>query len=527
MRRALGLTALYITALALSASCLAQARQDLTVDAAHVVGPHTQTPLNTVGAGRANEGLRADWQAQLSMVQREIGFHYIRFHGIFHDDMGVYTEDSHGNPIYNFQYVDGLYDALLARHIRPFVELSFMPRALASGPQTVFWWGGNITPPKDMAKWNALIQAFITHLQSRYGADEVNHWYFEVWNEPDLPHKVFFTGSKADYFNLYRNTAESIRSVCPHCRIGGPASAIADGWQKDWLNFVAQNNVPADFLSAHTYGVTTADVAPAGTAGTSLDPSPDNIVGDVRGSRDRIDHSATPNLELHYTEWSSSYTPTDHIHDQYIEAAFILEKLRATSPLAQSMSYWTFTDIFEEGGPPTRPFHGGFGLINLQGIRKPAYFAYKFLAQLGPTDISTTDAEHSWATTEPNGAVQVLFWNYTPIVPPAGSDDQLFYNHEQPAQPAPSTQLTIDHVANGAYQLNVYRTGYEHNDAYTAYLHLGSPANLSPAQVEALNQVASGAPTETRTITITGNHFNQTFPMHQNDTILITLAPTH
>ena len=509
--------------LCLSASVLAQAPQTLTVDATHLLGPHSQTPLNTVGAGRANEGLRADWQAQLSTLQREIGFHYIRFHGIFHDDMGVYTEDSHANPIYNFQYVDTLYDALLARHIRPFVELSFMPRALASGPETVFWWKGNITPPKDMAKWNALIQAFVTHLQSRYGAGEVNSWYFEVWNEPDL-HNGFFTGSQSDYFNLYRNTVEAIRAVCPRCRVGGPATAV--GWEADWLDFIAKNHVPADFLSTHTYGVVKGSFDATGEDGTLLDTSPNSITGRVRGSRDRIDHSATPHLELHYTEWSSSYTPTDYIHDQYIEAAFILEKLRATASLTQSMSYWTFTDIFEEGGPPTRPFYGGFGLMTLQGIRKPAFFAYKFLAQLGPTDIATSDTAHSWTTTKPDGSVQILFWNYTPIAPPATSDDQIFYKREQPAQPAPPTHLILNHLANGAYQLNIYRTGYQQNDAYTAYLHMDAPTNLSPAQVETLNQAASGATIETRTITVTAGHFDKTFPMHQNDTVLVTLTPT-
>jgi len=517
MRRAL-------LAFCLSASCLAQSPQTLTVDATHILGPHSQTPLNTVGAGRANEGLRADWQAQLSTVQREIGFHYLRFHGIFHDDMGVYTEDPHGQPIYNFQYVDALYDALLARHIRPFVELSFMPHALASGPETVFWWKGNITPPKDMAKWNALIAAFVAHLQSRYGADEVNHWYFEVWNEPDL-HNGFFTGSQSDYFNLYKNTVESIRAVCPKCRVGGPATAV--GWEADWLAFIAKNHVPADFDSTHTYGVVKGSFDATGDDGTLLDTSPNSITGRVRDSRNRIDHSATPNLELHYTEWSSSYTPTDFIHDQYIEAAFILEKLRATSPLAQSMSYWTFTDIFEEGGPPTRPFYGGFGLMNLQGIRKPAYFAYKFLAQLGPTDIATTSPDHSWATTKPDHSVQILFWNYTPIAPPPTSDDQVFYKREQPSQPAPSTHLVVEHLHNGVYHLNIYRTGYQQNDAYTAYLHIGSPTNLSPAQVETLNQAASGAPTETRAIHITNGHYDNTFPMHQNDTVLVTLSPAH
>jgi xylan 1,4-beta-xylosidase len=512
----------------LSASCLAQtpvpqAAETLSVDASHILGPHSQTPLNTVGAGRANEGLRADWQAQLSTVQREIGFHYIRFHGIFHDDMGVYKEDSHGNPIISFQYIDTLYDALLAQHIRPFVELSFMPSALASGPQTVFWWKGNITPPKDMAKWNALISAFVTHLQSRYGADEVNHWYFEVWNEPDL-HNGFFTGSQADYFNLYRNTAESIRSVCPQCRVGGPATCC--GWETDWLNYIAANHVPADFLSTHTYGVIKGPFSDHDD-GTDLDTSPDSIISRVRGSRSSIDHSATPRLELHYTEWNSSYTGGDPILDQYIQAPFILSKLRASSPLAQSMSFWTFTDIFEEGGPPKRPFHGGFGLITLQGIRKPSYFAYKFLAQLGPSDIATTETANSWATTKPNGSLQVLFWNFTPISPPSNSDDQIFYKLEQPALPAPPTQLAVDHIPNGRYHLNVYRTGYKQNDPYTAYLRLGSPDNLSPAQVETLNQSASGSPTESREIKITANHFNQSFPMHQNDTVLVTLDPIH
>ena len=191
------------------------------------------------------------------------------------------------------------------------------------------------------------------------------------------------------------------------------------------------------------------------------------------------------------------------------------------------MSYWTFTDIFEENSPPKRPFYGGFGLINLQGIRKPAYFAYKFLAQLGPSDIATSLPAHSWATTKPDHSVQILFWNYTAIAPPPPSDDQTFYKLEQPAQPAPTTNLVVDHLRNGTYTLNVYRTGYQQNDAYTAYLHMNSPTNLSPAQVATLNQAAAGIPTETRTLHITNNHFTETFPLHQNDTILVTLTPSH
>ena len=194
-------------------------------DASHVIGPHTTVPLRVIGAGRANEGLRADWQQQLATVQREIGFQYIRMHGVLNDDMGVYSEDSQGNPQYNFQYVDTLYDALLKLHIRPFVELTFMPSKLASGPQTIFWWKGNITPPKDPAKWSALIRAFTAHMKARYGKDEISHWYFEVWNEPDLQN-LFFTGTLDDYLSMYKSTAEAIKTECPACRLGGPASAM-------------------------------------------------------------------------------------------------------------------------------------------------------------------------------------------------------------------------------------------------------------------------------------------------------------
>ena len=502
-----------------------QPTRHISADLAQIQGPHSQTPLMTVGAGRANEGLRADWQQQLALVQKEIGFRYLRFHGLLHDDMGVYTEDSKGNPSYNFQYIDLLYDAMLAQHIRPFVELSFMPAKLASGDKTVFWWKGNITPPKDMAKWNNLIRTLIEHWQQRYGSAEITTWYYEVWNEPDL--SAFWAGTPEQYLELYRNTALTIKSACPACRVGGPATA-AGQLDSAWLALIAKDHIPADFLSTHTYAVTAGAFDADGQAGTVLDTKPSAITGRVQASHNLIAASATPGLELHYTEWSTAYTPTDPIHDQYISAPFILEKLRETSPLAKSMSYWTFTDIFEEGGPRFTPFHGGFGLLNYQGIRKPSYFAYKFLSQLGSQDLVTTDPQ-SWITVSPDAGEKTtcaaLFWDYTPIAPPSPEIDQVFYKREQPAAPAPATELALTNLPNGTYQLTIWHTGYQQNDAYTAYLHMGSPSQLTRDQVAQLQQAASGNPTESRTITITNHEFRSTFAMHQNDTVLVTLTP--
>ncbi len=490
-----------------------------------VAGPHPASPLLVVGAGRANEGLRADWQQQLAVVQKEIGFGYIRMHGILCDDMGVYSEKPDGTPVYNFQYIDTLYDALLALHIRPFVELGFMPSALASGKQTIFWWHGNVTPPKDPAKWHAFMRALLDHWKARYGEDEINRWYFEVWNEPDL--KGFFTGSLDDYLALYKNTAEAIKAECPACRVGGPASAMPFDYEKAFVAYVAANHVPADFVSSHSYGVEQGFLDASGNAGTRISANPHVVSDRMQKSRALLDASALPKLQLHFTEWSSAYTPTDPMHDQYQQATFILEQIRNAAPAVNSMSYWTFTDIFEEGGPPKTPYHGGFGLMNYEGIRKPAFFAYEYLARLGTTDLQSSDP-HSWITKKGSGEVAALFWDDTTSVPPGKENDQQFYKREQPAKPLPPATLALSHLPAGRYRLTVYQTGYGKNDAYDAYLKMGSPSQLTRDEVRQLNAASTGAPEQEQEITIapTGS-FSRSFPLRTNDVYLVLLTPEH
>lgn len=511
----------FICTAALIATSAAQTRT-VHADVSHVTGPHSQVPLRCIGAGRANEGLRADWQEQLTTVQREIGFQYIRMHGILHDDMGVYTEDAHGNPEFNFQYVDALYDALLKMHIRPFVELSFMPSRLASGTRTIFWWKGNVTPPKDPAKWAALIRAFVAHMKQRYGAEEIEQWYWEVWNEPDL-HNGFFTGSLDDYLALYKNTAETIKAECPKCRVGGPASAIPYAFEEAFEKYVVANNVPADFVATHAYGVTQGFLDADGSAGTILDPAPDAVSGRMQHSRELVQHSGRPGMELHFTEWSSAYTPSDPMHDQYHQASFILDKIKRATPYVDSMSYWTFTDIFEEAGPRFTPFHGGFGLMNLEGIRKPAYFAFRFLRQLGQQDVASDDPQ-SWVTRSTDGSVQALVWDYSPVVPPKGQTDQSFYKNELPPADKGAVHIELDHVPAGKYRVSTYAIGYKRNDAYTAYLQMGAPSQLTREQVSKLNAASTGEPQSTTEANISGT-YRCDLPLRANDVYLVVLTP--
>ena len=515
---------LCIAILALSSSTsFAQATRSVRADISHVTGPHSDVPLRVVGAGRAEEGLRADWQSQLATVQSEIGFRYLRMHGILNDEMAVYTEDKDGNPQINFQYIDTLYDALLKMHIRPFVELTFMPSKLASGTSTVFWWKGNTSPPKDPAKWAMLIRALIDHWKQRYGEAEMLQWYYEVWNEPDI--HGFWPYSLDEYFNLYKTTAEAIKQECPKCRVGGPASAIPYKAEEEFEKWVAANHEPVDFIAVHAYGVKQGFLDTDGTAGTILDPDPDSVSGRMQHSRELIKASALPNLELHFTEWSSAYTPTDYMHDQYHQASFILDKVRRATPYVDSMSYWTFTDIFEENGPRFTPFHGGFGMINLEGIKKPSFYAFKFLSQLGQQDIESNDPR-SWITKSSDGSVRALVWDYSPVVPPTGQVDQTFYKQKLPAPDKGSLELDLSHIPDGSYSLAVYQIGYKQNDAYTAYLDLGSPNQLTREQVTALNAASAGDPISRTNVTVKSGHFSRTVPLRSNDVFLFVLTPT-
>ncbi len=530
----------YLTSLAaiLPACVLGQAQvptRAIDADVSIASGPTSRMYNFCVGAGRANEGLRADWQRQLRLVRTECGFRYIRFHGLFCDDMGVYQEDKQGRPVYNWQYVDELFDFLESIGMKPFVELGFMPGALASGNHTIFWYKANVTPPKDYAKWEAFIAAFTRHVTERYGAGEIRTWYFEVWNEPNLTgfwmgdtggktEAAFAPIARAEYYKLYETTERAVKSVDPLYRVGGPATA-GSGWIDETLAYCAQKHLPLDFISTHSYATSSGYLDENGNAGTVFSSDRNAITSEVRSVRDKMDHSAYSAAELHYTEWSSSYTPFDPIHDSYQSASFILNKIRNNSTVATSMSYWTFTDIFEEAGPRTTPFHGGFGLLNYQDLQKPSFFAYKFLNRLGPTELKSSDPE-SYICRDSSGGVQALFWDFTIANAGSGVIDQEFYKADHPARTKGNGGLRLSGLKGGSYRLVATKVGYRANDVQSEWRDLGSPSQLTRAQVAQLRKASSGEPCIDETVEIGADGiFYREFPIRENDVWLVELRP--
>jgi xylan 1,4-beta-xylosidase len=487
------------------------------VDLKDSTGPVDRFFDLSVGSDYPGTLIRADSQAQLKLAVDELGFRYVRFHAIFHDVLGtVRVED--GRTVYNWSKIDQLYDDLRARNIRPFVELGFTPKALATSQNSIFYWNGNTSHPNP-AGWHDLVGAFIRHIEERYGREEVRTWLFEVWNEPNL--SGFWEGGDQEaYFELYDLTSKAIKSIDPALRVGGPSTAGA-AWVPEFLAHVKQSGAAVDFVTTHTYGVQGGFLDEEGKSDTKLDPSPDAIIGDVRHVREQISASPFPALPLYFTEWSTSYTPRDSVHDSYISAPYILTKLKASQGLLQGMSYWTYTDLFEEPGPPTAPFQGGFGLLNPEAIRKPAFFAYKYLHALQGESLLTSDPQAMLSTQ--GGDITAVIWDFEQ--PDQKVSNRSFYTKLIPNHAAAPIRLQVTHLLpNTAYRLKVYRTGYRANDAYSAYIEMGNPKELSAAQIAHLNELTRDPP-ETEKVMRSGpsGTVDLTVPMNSNDVVLVKL----
>ncbi len=504
---------------ALLTSTPAMAERIVSADMRAEAGPMSTAWQDCVGSGHAGMLLREPNQEHLRLVRDETGFKFIRFHGIFADDTDPYREID-GRSYYNFDRVNAVYAEVLKAGYKPLVEVGFMPSDLASDDKTIFYWKGNGNPPKDWGKWSAFITAFIQNLEANFGRNEVESWRFEIWNEPNLD-CFWAKGDQQSYFKLYDTTVRAIKAVNPALKVGGPSTAGAE-WVPEFLAHAESAGVPVDFVTTHSYGVAGGFLDEKGVGDNKLVPNRNAVIEDVVKVRGEIDSSSSPGLPLYFTEWSTSYSPRDPIHDAYISAPFILNKLKGTERAAQSMSYWVYSDLFEESGPPPTSFHGGFGLVNREGIRKPAFFAYKYLAELGPRELRSDDAE-SWLTRD-GDSFSGLIWNYT--IPDQQLSNRPYFTKIHPASNLSPVKLRLTSLKPGSYRLNVYRTGYKANDAYTQYMEWGRPDSLTEDQVTALHQLTSDRPVTDQVVKVRRDGtLERTIRIRTNDVLLVTLKP--
>jgi xylan 1,4-beta-xylosidase len=445
-----------------------QAGDVIIIDASAPAHPFPHFWEKMFGSGRAILSLRESYRRDLHEVKQITGFEYVRFHAIFHDEVGIYDEDAQGNPVYNFSYVDQIYDGVLASGVRPFVEISFTPKKLAAREVLhAFWYKQNVSPPKDYAKWDGLITRFTEHLVERYGIDEVSQWYFEVWNEPNID---FWAGDpkQPTYWDLYDHTARAVKAVSARLRVGGPATAQA-AWADAFIKHCVEHNVPVDFVSSHVYG---NDKSEDVFATTENIPRDQMVCRAVKKVHDQIQASAKPQLPLIWSEFNASYMNEPEVTDTVYMGPWLADTIRQCDGLVDMMSYWTFSDVFEEQGVVKQPFYGGFGLLAENGIPKPAFAAVELLHNLGDERLAL-DFDAALVTRRKDGSLVVAVWNYAP-----------------PGVAGAPKTITLRFKGINVQHASISRVDGEHGDVHSIYEKMGAPRYPTQAQIVSLRQAA-------------------------------------
>jgi xylan 1,4-beta-xylosidase len=423
------------------------------------------------GSGRAILSLRESYRNDLRETMRITGLEYVRFHAIFQDEAGLYDEDASGNPVYNFSYIDQIYDGLLENKVRPFVELSFMPKKLTSDPNALhaFWYKQNVAPPKDGDKWEQLIENFTRHLVERYGEDEVAQWYFEVWNEPNID---FWVGNpkEATYYELYDHAARAVKRVSPRLRIGGPATAQA-AWADRFLAHCKEKNVPVDFVSTHVYGNDKAE----DVFGTHEQISRNQMVcRAVKNVHQQIAASPYPNMPLIWTEYNADYSNQPQVTDSAYMGPFLANTIRECDGLTEMMSYWAFSDVFEEQGVVKTPFYGGYGILAERSIPKAAFNDFALLHHLGDTRLDVS-SDSALVTRRKDGSLAVAVWNLF-LPEESGTAKTVILHFKGQAQGRAARVTIVDK---------------EHGSPLPAYEKMGSPVSPTVAQIATLRKAAA------------------------------------
>ncbi|KYQ96902.1 beta-xylosidase-like protein [Tieghemostelium lacteum] len=404
-----------------------------------------------VGSGHAWLGTRQDWRDALKTAVDKLGFERIRFHGIFDDDMNVYQEAADGTPIYSYYNVDQVYDYILSLGVRPIVELSFMPTAMASGNTTIFHYRGNITPPKNYTLWADMIENFLQHLIDRYTMDEVKKWHFEVWNEPNCG---FWTGNMTEYYHLLQVTFNAIKSVSTEFSVGGPATCQSQ-YLAETLQFTQENNFTLDFVSTHEYP-------------TDIQPVQRNIMYQVLSNSRAI---VGPDMPLFYTEYNDGlYSPG--LHDTTFASAFAIFNIIDVYGIADIFSWWTFSDVFEEQGQQSVPFNQGFGLQTIYGIPKPSFKAFELLHETGYERAYVDGPDH------PTAGVLVTKGDSEIMV--------IVYNHNIPGAPITNETvcITINNVPANVNSATLRRIDDENCNPIAIWTQMGSPTYPSQDQID-------------------------------------------
>jgi xylan 1,4-beta-xylosidase len=453
--------------------------EEIIVDPQSPATPFPHFWEHMFGSCHASVTLCEDWRKDLRALREIVDVKYVRFHGIFEHQAGIYGgRDAAGNLVLNFTRIDLIYDGLVEIGVYPFVELGFMPEEMAERPSPhPFWYHPNVAPPRDPRQWYQLIFQFARHLVERYGIEVVADWYFEVWNEPNID---FWTGEPKEetYYALYDVTASALKDVSPRLRVGGPATAQA-AWVDRFIRHCVEKNVPVDFVSTHIYPNDTA----LNVFGKEENiPQSDMVALAVRKVHQQVQASGLPQLPIIWSEFNAGFDGVQ-LDSPYV-GAWLANNIRlCAGGLATEMSYWTFTDaFFEEGGVFKSVFTSGFGLIATGRIPKASFNAFKILHYLGDQQLALDSTSALLTRRSGDGGLVLALWNYVPPRESGQSMNLILRRRGSEEKSEPVRLFLVDD---------------DHGSPLKTWHAMGSPDFPSREQQTALRQAAELPPPRT------------------------------
>lgn len=391
-----------------------QVSKNISVDLNNSLGVIKNNWKNLMTIGKAKEGLLDAIQKQIKEIQKDIGYKYIRFHGIFDDEMMIYQEDKDGNVQFNFNYVNSLFDFLLSVNLKPFIELSFMPKDLARDKNHTLFYRESITSvPKSYKYWAFMVNELVVNCIERYGVEEVKSWYFEVWNEPDIG--GFWSGSEEDYYNLYEISYKVIKDISKDIKVGGPAIASITikrtKWLERYIKYSIDNKCIPDFISFHTYPNEVFNINDNFThkKGLITDSNINYLSNIIDIVKNKLNEFNLDNIEIYLTEWNSTISCRDLTNDTLYKGSYIFKNILENIDKINSFGYWALSDYVEEFKIDKNRFHGGLGLITNNGIKKSAYYSFKLLNEL---EGSIVDRGEGYFVSKSNNQYKVFLYNY-------------------------------------------------------------------------------------------------------------------
>lgn len=436
--------------------------------------------------GRASLCLRHEVRRQIELAQEDIGYEFIRFHGIFSDEMMVYKEDDNGNPIYNWVYVDEIFDFFQRVNLKPFVELGFMPEALASKSQHAFLWNANVSYPKSLKKWTDLVCAFINHCIDRYGIKEVKTWYFQIWNAPDLP-EVFWFESKDKFFNFFKSTYIAIKDIYKDIKVGPPSLLPLNEfqWLNDFLKFCESNFINLDFIACNIYAYTdpkntSLPLQLFNRSDEFLSLNAENFLMDSISEAKELLKKYSVTAPIFITEWNLSPYTNDYNRDTCFLSSYISYNIIQNIDNIPILTFWSLSDIIEEGLTESKLFHGGLGLLTYNRLKKPSYNAFSLLSKLGD---NVVERENDYIVTSKGNSYQILLYNFVYFDELFMSGDKSLLDYHNRYNIFKNSNVNKDinlilSLQSGHYRIKRWNLNRNTGSTFDAWQAMGAPEQI-------------------------------------------------